>query len=357
MNNTNTFQDKLDYFESINSGPLKIDPELIEKAYADQRNNQSLAIKILVFIGAEMACQPFLAFLYVTNLFESKVGMLVGGIVLYIGSLVLNKLTNQIFLDSISVCMFLLALFMLGFSTDQFGLSFNSLALLIAILSISSIIITRSYILNFTALLIAIWGIYASMAGRIPEDYMFILVILLGLMAVFFLLNEARLIHLSEGMAVRYLPLRTALTLAFIGSLVAASAGDIFFTSMDFKLVSSGIFIALTIAILFNLLKDQDYRSDSFRYLTLAIIALSLSLTSVSPAISGCLLIGIICFQVNYKTGYVLALAGFLYCLGQFYYDLSISLLWKSVIMMASGALYLLIYLLNNKKLKNHENI
>lgn len=357
MNNTNIYQDKLDYFESINSAPLKIDLVHIEKAYADQRNDQSLAIKILSIVGAVMACLAFLVFLYATNLFESKEGLLIGGIVLLIGSLVLNKLTDRIFFDSISVCMFLLAYIMLGISTDQLGLSFSSIALLIAVLAISCVFITRSYILNFAAVLIAVWGIYASMVDRIPEDYLFILIIPLGLLSVFFLLNEAKLLHLSEGMAARYLPLRTALTLAFIGSLVATAAGSLFFTDITFKIVCSGIFIVLTIVILFNLLKNQAYRSDSFRYLTLAIIAISLSLTSVSPAISGCLLIGLICFQVNYKTGYILALAGFLYCLGQFYYDLSISLLWKSVIMMASGALYLLIYLLNNKKLKNHENI
>jgi len=53
----------------------------------------------------------------------------------------------------------------------------------------------------------------------------------------------------------------------------------------------------------------------------------------------------------------VLGIITLIYFIVQFYYDLSINLLFKSILMLVSGALFFALYWLVTKKLNADENI
>jgi len=80
-----------------------------------------------------------------------------------------------------------------------------------------------------------------------------------------------------------------------------------------------------------------------------------LGFTAISPAISGSLLLLLLSFKVNYRTGVALGIMGFIYSIGMFYYDLNITLLQKSLIMFGSGVFFILLYFLIFKKSNSHE--
>jgi uncharacterized membrane protein len=82
-----------------------------------------------------------------------------------------------------------------------------------------------------------------------------------------------------------------------------------------------------------------------------------LSSTAMNPAISGSILVILLNFMANYKTGFVIGLLAFVYFVSQYYYDLSFSLLTKSYMMLVTGALFLILYLFVYKKLQSHEEV
>ena len=83
-----------------------------------------------------------------------------------------------------------------------------------------------------------------------------------------------------------------------------------------------------------------------------ALSLLTLLTTILAPAISGSLLIVLLAFKVNYRTGFVMGLIALVYGIGQYYYDLQFTLLVKSIMLMASGALFLLFYFYLKNKVK-----
>jgi uncharacterized membrane protein len=79
--------------------------------------------------------------------------------------------------------------------------------------------------------------------------------------------------------------------------------------------------------------------------------------TAMSPAIAGALLIILLAFMVNHKTGFAVGIISFIYFVSQFYYDLGYTLLLKSILMFSTGVLFMLIYLFTYKKLHANEKI
>jgi uncharacterized membrane protein len=79
--------------------------------------------------------------------------------------------------------------------------------------------------------------------------------------------------------------------------------------------------------------------------------------TVFSPAISGAILLILLSFYVNYKTGLVLGVAAFLYFISQYYYDLNLTLLTKSILLFSSGVLFIALYLFTHKKLTTNEKV
>jgi len=79
--------------------------------------------------------------------------------------------------------------------------------------------------------------------------------------------------------------------------------------------------------------------------------------TIFSPSISGAMIIVLLSFLVNYKTGLAIGIISLIYFISQYYYDLNFTLLTKSIILFSSGIVFLLFYLFTTKKLNSNEKI
>jgi uncharacterized membrane protein len=84
---------------------------------------------------------------------------------------------------------------------------------------------------------------------------------------------------------------------------------------------------------------------------------LSLLPTALAPAILGAILIMLLSFSVNYKTGLVVGVIAFIYFVSQYYYDLNFTLLTKSILLFSSGVFFVALYLFTHKKLTTNEKI
>ena len=76
-----------------------------------------------------------------------------------------------------------------------------------------------------------------------------------------------------------------------------------------------------------------------------------------APFILGVIVLILISFLVNYKTGLVIGILSIVYFISRYYYDLDFTLLTKSILLFVSGIIFLLLYILTNKKLNTHEKI
>ncbi|QBR13331.1 DUF4401 domain-containing protein [Sphingobacterium sp. CZ-2] len=357
MQNKDLLQDKLDYFQSLQAKEIIFNSEHLAQAYEDQRHDQSLAIKIFSVLGAVFACGTFTAFLFMINFFQTAFGFIGTGIVFLISAFVIDKVGKRIFLDSISLCLFLLGIGLVAFGFDRLDIHATLAAFSLFLISLGSMVISRGYIINFSATLLAIWFGFALFMDGEDQEWFYVLTGILGLLATYFLWNESKLISFSKGMAHRYLPIRTAVTLAFLVALYPVSR----FTSLDYtsayRIILSLVFIGLILYILSEIFRRMGYGSKKQRLGILLVLLFCLASTVIFPGISGALLISLICFHIHYKTGFVAGMIAFLYYLGQYYYDLEFTLLFKSLLMMGSGILFLALFFITRKKLENHEKL
>ncbi|MEX0362988.1 MAG: DUF4401 domain-containing protein, partial [Allomuricauda sp.] len=72
----------------------------------------------------------------------------------------------------------------------------------------------------------------------------------------------------------------------------------------------------------------------------------------MAPAISGAVLIILLSYKINYKTGLAIGIIALIYFVSQYYYDLNLTLLTKSIILFSSGMVFLLFYLFTLKMTK-----
>lgn len=79
------------------------------------------------------------------------------------------------------------------------------------------------------------------------------------------------------------------------------------------------------------------------KWVPLAIVA-ALAATVFNPAIGGSALVALLGFGYGYRTSWWLGMAALLYYVSQYYYDLSWTLLQKSIMMAATGIALLLFY-------------
>jgi len=115
--------------------------------------------------------------------------------------------------------------------------------------------------------------------------------------------------------------------------------------------LSSLVIISAIIYLVFILFNVLNITKIQHKILICTLTVLALLPTAFSPAISGAILIMLLSFFVNYKTGFVLSIAAFIYFISQYYYDLSFTLLTKSILLFASGVLFIVLYLFTHKKL------
>lgn len=225
------------------------------------------------------------------------------------------------------------------------------------VISLLTIGITKNYILSFISVLTIngcfIYLIIDNDSYSLIHVYDAILLVLL----TFVFLNEARLLAEKLFPSKLYNPIRIGLMISLITGLVFVGQRGIFDFGIKYIWASSIITIPLTIYIISIIVKTIGITKTKSLYIIYTLSILFLIPTAMSPAISGALLIILLSFMVNYKTGLVIGVISFIYFISQYYYDLNFTLLTKSIIMFVSGIVFLLFYVFTHKKIGQNEKV
>lgn len=349
MRNKDDIKELLDYFQKTEDKPLQFDEEAIVSAYQKDNGNQSLSIKILSVFGGILASLAFLGFLFIAGLYNSDVGLLVFGGIFIIGSIWINKEYDKIIIDTVSVSSFIIGFILLGFGCGQLKIDENIISIIFIIIAIGSLSIVQNYILSFVSVLIINGSILTLIISNKGYDFIHIYVSVLALTMTYFFLKEATIITTNKALSKLYNPVRTGLIFSFLSGLVFLGKKGILPVSPDYIWLSSVIVISIIIylfSVLFDVLNITKTRHKIGIYI---FTVLALLPTALSPAISGTILIILLSFLINYKTGLVLGIISFIYFISQYYYDLNFTLLTKSILLFSTGVLFIALYLFTYK--------
>jgi uncharacterized membrane protein len=127
--------------------------------------------------------------------------------------------------------------------------------------------------------------------------------------------------------------------------------------NIDYIWISSVVIISAIIYLLFKLFKILNINNIQHKIGICIFAVLALLPTTFSPTISGAILLILLSFYVNYKTGLALGIIAFIYFIARYYYDLNLTLLTKSILLFSSGVLFIALYLFIHKKLTTNEKI
>lgn len=351
MRNKENIKELLDYFQTLEDKESEFDEEGIVTAYQKNDDNQSLAIKILSIFGGILASLAFLGFLVITGLYNSNIGMMIFGTLSIATALWINKKYVNIIMDTVSVSTFIIGFILLGIGLGYMQMNENTISIAFIIISLLSLSIVQNYILSFISVLIINGSILALIHLNNNLYSIPIYVPLIALLLAYVFLNEAKIIKFSKPLSKLYNPIRIGLLFSFLSALIIPNFTGIYASSPTYIWLSSAIIIPIIIYLLSHLIEILNITRIQNKIIVYVISTLLLLPTALSPAISGALLVVLLSFLVNYKTGFVIGIIAFIFFISQYYYDLNFTLLTKSILLFLSGVLFLGLYLVTHKKL------
>lgn len=357
MRNKENIEELLSSLQKRSSKELLFKKENILKAYQDKEDHQSLAIKILSVFGGSMSGVAFVGFLFLIDFFSSNEGLMIFGSFCIIGSVFLNKATDKIIIDTISVTFYIIGFVLLGIGLMDAINDESTICLIFILIAICSLFVVQNYIFAFVSILMFNICIATLLTFNDLTLWIYVYTAIVATFLSFLFLNEAKILSLKNIISKLYEPLRSAFVFTFFSLFLYLNEAEFTSFSYIYFIIASVVIILAVLCVVYHLFKILNIAETKHKALLLLATTILLTPTAYSPAISGAILIILLSFMVNYKTGLGLGIIAFIYFISMFYYDLQFSLLNKSIILFSSGILFLAIYLFTRKKLSSHEKI
>ncbi len=326
---------------------------LKEELGAIEANRSSIAIKILTIVGGFLAAQAFMGFLIISGLYENELAMILTGILLIVGSLAAPRYFQLLIADTLGICAFLIGCGALAIGLGLKMFEVEEVALVLAGIGVIALRVNSNYVLAFVSVLLVTGSIQFAIFdfGGIFGDYL--LFTSVATMMTFFVMKEASILPRRNNISKSFDAIRAGLIVAFVFQLYMTRFSLDLGRTESFVWIPSLVNMALLLFVIHQILNERQIIHQKAAILIGSVILLAP--TIFAPAISGSLLILILCFHKVYKTGMAIGVVCLILAITRYYYELSLTLLEKSILMMASGILFLLMLHLI-KKVDVHEN-
>jgi hypothetical protein len=348
----------LDRIRLSEGAEFECDEKAILNEYQiQQENTSSLAIKILSVFGGFLATFIFLWFLLIAGLYDSEIGLLIFGIAFITSAIWLNKKYDKLIIDTFSVSTYIIGFALLAFGLIAMKVDENIIILLISSIALFSLCITQNYILSFISILTISCSFLTLIIlnGFYHLIHLYIAVNILILTYLF--LNESRIVSSSIKISKLYNPSRIGFIISLLFGLFAIGKKHLIPISQNYSWLSSIVMIFAIVYLVYTILKINKIETLKSKIWVYSLSCLILIPTVFSPSISGAIVIILVSFLVNYKTGLAIGIVSFIYFISQYYYDLNFTLLTKSILLFSSGIIFLLCYLFTIKKQICNEKI
>ena len=347
---------ELRQLEQETARPLRTNRKaLLKDFHEDQEHEGTLAMKVLSIVGAFLATGFFVGFLFMLGIDSQVFIGLLGGLMLVGGYVFCRRdflgVMGEAFGVALVVCGFPLLLVGVAEAiNDESGMAFFAFLLAGAVL-----LLMENSIVTFLAT-VTMGGCLLFLTHDGFDRFGAHLYV--GFVAIFltgWVHFEAWVLKSSDLVCRRYDGIRIGLIVALL--IGAGYLSDFRFWNELPRLpnwYASVVLVPLTLWLVYQLL-EQFAVADTKRWLYLTGLSVLLLPTIFAPALSATLLCLLLAWRAGYKTGTGLAVIALIYFISRYYYDLNLSLLTKSIILTASGSLFLLAWALLHKKISLHE--
>ena len=348
---------KLEIVQQEAEREVIFDTAAIQKEYKSKEDNQSsIAIKILSVVGGFFATLAFLGFLLLTGLHNSEIGLLITGIFFIAVSIILNRKSDKLIMDTFSISTYVVGIFLIIFGLGDMHVDENITAILVMLIAISSLVLTQNYILSFISILAISFSIFLILVflNNTPRlMHLYSVIITFGMTYLF--LYEAQILKISKKLSRLYNPLRMGLVVSFLFSLGYFATENIHGMPAKFEWIFSVFLFIVLIYVISKILKVLRITALNTKISVYSLSAAILVVTAFSPAILGAILLILLSFYVNFKYGFALGIIALIYAVSKYYYDLHFTLLTKSIMLFVSGILFIILYLFTSKTINNEK--
>lgn len=345
------FNSILEHINKEEGQTFAYDIKAIEEAFENKNKEKSnIAIKVLSVFGGFMAALAFLGFLFVLGIYDSASAMLVMGILFLAGAIALNKFFDRIIIDTFSISVYGIGLALIIFGMADMSMDEDVITLVVIGIAIISLLIAQTYMLSFLSVVTIAVGvmvlIFSNDSYNLLHAYVFVYT--LALASCF--LGEGWFLAVNKKLAKLYGPIRIGLVISLLMGLIALGKRDLVPEAHDYIWLSSLPIALCILYVVYDIIGVLGITQTRTKVLIYALSVAVLFPTILAPSIAGAILILLLGFRVNYKTGMVAGIIALVYFVSQYYYDLNFTLLTKSIILFCSGVAFLLFYLFISKK-------
>lgn len=363
MKNKQEILNKIELLSKGNEPNFQININDTLTAYQHLEENRSnLTIKILSILGVILSVLSFLGALFLLNILNDKLNLIICGSIFLVLSLYCIKKYNAIIIDTASIAFYIAGGWMLIYGFDIHDL--NYIFILCFIISLCTLLIVQRHLLS----LLNILGIIYSIIALINHNYQNILFItlinaILIIALIYFLSHEAAVLSKRNLISTIYNPLRLGLILATVATtaFIILSHYETYNEQVNnnsFALYILSVLYAFAILwVVYKITSKFEITTSKVLFPTYALLILMLGSTVINPGIACSILLILTCFNYQYRMGLSIGLISLLLSLWHFYYNLTFSLLVKSLILVISGLLFLAIYFVINSNKINNEKI
>jgi len=318
-------------------------------------NNSTLAIKVLSIFGGFLATLAFLGFLFISGLYDSKFGLIFFGALFIILSIISSKVYNKLVIDTSAISAYVMGFAMLAFGLTQLEWNETIICFFFIVIAIVALRFIRSYVFSFISFLIMVGSLIVIFIENDLYNGFHFLTASVAIFVFYLFQYESQLLTNYRKLIFLYDPLRIAAICSFIVFLYLVSKINFLHISQELSFISSSVIICLIIYLMYKIRGILLLEKNKELIVASVAILLLLIPTINFPAISGSILIILCCFRNNYKTGFAIGVLALLYFVSQFYYDLTYTLLVKSLLMLVCGIIFFACYFLTNKRFAIHE--
>ncbi|MEZ4809808.1 MAG: DUF4401 domain-containing protein [Allomuricauda sp.] len=351
-------QEILRHIRAMEGEHFAFDEDAMFIEYQKREGERSnLVIKVLSVFGGILASLAFLGSLLLFELYDSPAGMLIVGGICIVAAIWLNKKIENLIIDTFSVSIYVLGIVLLIIGMFSLELHEDLINLCVIAIALGCLFVTQNYILSFISTLIVGGGILLLIISKDLYGAIQAYIVLYALILVYFFMAEAKLMTSSIQISKLYDPLRIGLVFSFLLGLVSLGKNDLVPISYDSLWMSSLMIILIILYLIRDKVAALGINSKKSVVWIYVLSVLTLLPTIFAPAISGSLLLVMLCFMVNYKTGLAIGIIALVYFVIQYYYDLNFTLLTKSIMLFVSGVLFLLFYVFLTKKIGANEKV
>ncbi|MEI6141300.1 MAG: DUF4401 domain-containing protein [Mariniphaga sp.] len=357
MKKEQDIRELLDHLQQTEGAGFEFDEAgILGEVRKNESEKASLATKVLSIAGGFIATLSFLGFIFAAGMEKSEIMLLFTGLIFIGGAIYVNKEFDKLILDTFAISAYVMGFLLLGFGMSQFKLDWNVICVTFILISFATLFITQGNILSFISVIIVSGSFISLIISNKYYNLIHLYNAFFSILLIWSYLNEAKIITWSKVICKLYNPVRTGLIFSLIIGLFVVGKRDLVKISPDFVWLSSIVTIPILFYLIYRIMQIIKIRNPKSEILIYGLSALILLPTAYAPAVSGALLILLVSFFVNYKTGIAIGIIATAYFITQYYYDLNLTLLVKSLILFSTGILFLLFYFLTNQS-KTHEKV